>query len=88
MSFDTSLLDILCCPVTHVPLELMPQSQLEKLNLMIGEGRIKRRDHSRVEETLEQALITRDGKLAYPVRDGIAVLLDDQGILLTQITDP
>ncbi len=88
MTFNTALLDIVCCPVTHAPLSLMKTADLERLNHTIGEGRIRRRDDSQVEEPLEQALITRDGKLAYPIRDGIAVLLEDQGILLSQITDP
>jgi uncharacterized protein len=88
MTFNTALLDIICCPVTHAPLNLMRDADLERLNHGIGEGRIRRRDDSLVEEPLEQALVTRDGKLAYPIRDGIAVLLEDQGILLAQISDP
>ncbi len=88
MTFNTALLDIVCCPVTHAPLSLMNADDLERLNHRIGDGRIRRRDESPVEEPLEQALVTRDGKLAYPIRDGIAVLLEDQGILLSQITDP
>lgn len=88
MTFNTALLDIVCCPVTHAPLSLMNADDLERLNHRIGEGRIRRRDESQVEAPLEQALVTRDGKLAYPIRDGIAVLLEDQGILLSQITDP
>jgi uncharacterized protein len=88
LSFDTALLDILCCPVTHAPLALLSQSELDRLNQRIGEGRIRRRDDTIVDEALEQALVTRDGKLAYPVRDGIAVLLEDQGILLSQLGDP
>ncbi len=88
MTFNTALLDIICCPVTHAPLSLMRDTDLERLNQRISEGRIRRRDDSLVEESLEEALVTRDGKLAYPIRDGIAVLLEDQGILLAQISDP
>jgi uncharacterized protein len=88
LSFDTALLDILCCPVTHAPLAMLAHNELDLLNQRIGEGRIRRRDDTIVDEALEQALVTRDGKLAYPVRDGIAVLLEDQGILMSQLSDP
>jgi uncharacterized protein len=88
LSFDTALLDILCCPVTHAPLTLLARNELDLLNQRIGEGRIRRRDDTIVDEALEQALVTRDGKLAYPIRDGIAVLLEDHGILMSQLTDP
>ena len=88
MSFDSALLDIVCCPVTHQPLQMLSESKLALLNERIGEHKIKNREDAIVEAPLEQALVTRDGRLAYPVHDGIPVLLEPHGILLTQITDP
>lgn len=88
MSFDSALLDIVCCPVTHQPLQVLPESKLALLNARIAEHKIKNREDEVVATPLEQALVTRDGRLAYPVQDGIPVLLEPQGILLTQITDP
>jgi uncharacterized protein YbaR (Trm112 family) len=85
MSFDSALLDILCCPATRLPLERMPSSRLERLNALVREAKIKNRGGDAVEAPLEEALMTRDGKLAYPVRDGIPVLLEDEGIELNQI---
>ena len=87
MSFDTALLDIVCCPVTRLPLEVMPATRAERLNSMIGEHRIRNREGETVDGTAEQWLMTRDGKLAYPVRDGIPVLIDDQGVELAQLAD-
>jgi uncharacterized protein YbaR (Trm112 family) len=85
LSFDTALLAILCCPVTQLPLRLMTQAELSALNETIAEGGIKHRDGTPVEEPLEQALSTEDGRLAYPVTDGIPVLLEERGIALSQL---
>ena len=88
MSLDRALLDIVCCPVTRSPLELLPERDLFRLNQLIAERKIRSRDDVVVEEPLEQALVTRTGKLVYPIRDGIPVLLEDQGIALTQLDNP
>lgn len=85
MGLDKKLLDIICCPVTHSPLAPMPQTQLDTLNELIAQSRIKNRGDELVTEALAEALVTRDGKLAYPVRDEIPVLLEEQGIALAQL---
>jgi uncharacterized protein YbaR (Trm112 family) len=85
MSFDRKLLDIICCPVTHMPLRLVPEAMLARLNAEIEAGRLKFRDDSPVTEPLEQALMTDDERLAYPIRDDIPLLLEEQGILIAQL---
>jgi uncharacterized protein YbaR (Trm112 family) len=88
VSFDRKLLDIVCCPVTHLPLEVLPDATLGRLNTLIRDQKVKNRGDAAVTEPLEEALVTRDGRLAYPVRDGIPVLLEEDGIVLSQVTDP
>jgi len=88
MSLDPAVLEILCCPLTHMPLQRLAQERLERLNALIAEGSVKNESRQVLAEPLDGALVTRDGKLAYPVRDGIAVLLIDQGIALAQCEAP
>lgn len=88
MSFDKQLLDIICCPATHLPLRLMPKTLLEQLNERIESGELKYSDDSPVTEPLVEALMTDDGRLGYPVRDDIPVLLEEFGIVIAEANGP
>jgi len=85
VAIDPALLDIVCCPVTHQSLAPLAASELTRLNRLIERQQIRNGDGEVVQAALDQALATRDGRLAYPVRDGIPVLLAEQGIALVQI---
>ncbi len=84
MPISDDLLQILCCPRTKVPVRMLPQDQLDKLNEKIAEGAVKYFDGSAVEKPLQEGLITEDEQVIYRIDDDIPVMLVDQGIL----TDP
>ena len=88
MSFDLRLLDIVCCPATHLPLKPMSESMLARLNARIGAGRLRYRDGSPVTEPLDQALVTADERFAYAIRDDIPILLEEQAIPLAEAPEP
>ena len=74
---DSKLLDILCCPITHKPLTRLSADQLAKLNEKIAAGELVDRSGEVLTAALQQALQTNDGRLVYPVNDGVPVLLED-----------
>ena len=84
---DRKLLDILACPATRQPLALLESRGLGVLNEAIAAGGILRIDGSPQTDSVREALVTRDRKLAYRVDDGIPVLLVDEGIALGQVPD-
>ena len=85
MSVDKHLLEILVCPATKTPVQLLAKDKLAILNRKVGEGEICYVDGSPVEEPLEEALITEDGRTLYRVSDGIPVMLEEQGITAKQV---
>jgi len=58
---------------------------LKKINTAISEGRLANRDGAILSESLKEALITDDGKIMYPVNDGIPVLLEGASVELNQL---
>jgi uncharacterized protein YbaR (Trm112 family) len=77
---DKRLLDIVCCPVTKLPLLQLDSERLARLNVAISAGQLRNRADKSLPEALSEALVTRDGRLVYPVREGIPVLLEEESI--------
>ena len=82
---DKRLLSILCCPITHKGLTLARGDLLKKVNAAIGEGALVNREGVALADTLKEALVTDDGKLLYPVKEGIPVLLEGESVGLEQL---
>lgn len=81
---DRKLLDILACPATRQPLDLLDARGRDALNAAIAAGDVRRADGTPQAEPLAEALVTRDRKLVYRVEDGIPVLLVEEGIATSQ----
>jgi uncharacterized protein YbaR (Trm112 family) len=87
MPVDGKLLEILCCPVSKTPLTHLGQEKLEKLNSSISAGEALFVNGEKVENPLQEGLVTQDGKVIYPLRDDIPILLEEKGIATVQFTD-
>ena len=74
------LLDMLRCPVTRQSLAPADAAQLARLNAAITAGRLSNAAGVPVAGPLDAALVRADGTAAYPVRDGIPVLLVDERV--------
>jgi len=79
---DKELLEILCCPETRQDLREAQGQELSDLNAAIARAQVKDVQGRPVKRALESALLRQDGKRAYPVRDGIPVLLVEEALVL------
>ena len=77
---DNELLKILACPDTHQPLAQAGEALLKSINERVSAGECTNVGGTKVEEPLEGGLVREDGKIVYPIRDSIPVLLVDEGI--------
>lgn len=80
MAIDRKLLDILCCPVTGVPVSPLRKDKLQRLNALIAAGELRQYNDEPVAGPLQEALITDNGERIYRVEDGIPVMLEELAI--------
>ncbi len=82
---DKRLLTILRCPVSQKGLSVLKKDRLARVNSAIGAGELVNHAGTPLTRSLDEALVTDDGKRLYPVDDGIPVLLEDESINLEQL---
>lgn len=87
LPMDKRLLDILCCPVSKVPVRPLQRTELEALNKAIAAGQVQTVAGVAVGTPLSEGLVTTDRKVIYRVEDGIPVMLPEEGIGTLQLTD-
>ena len=79
---DDQLLAILCCPENKQAVSLIDQRKLEILNEKITMGKLQNKSGKVVKEKLEGALLRADQTVAYPIRDGIPIMLIGEGLVV------
>jgi uncharacterized protein YbaR (Trm112 family) len=82
MPIDQELLEILVCPETRQPVRPATSDQLDALNRRIRSGELRSRGGEPVRDEIREGLVREDGKVLYPVDDGIPVMLVEQSIAL------
>ena len=79
---DPELLSILACPETHQGLREASAAELTRVNSAIAEGKLKNLGGKPVTQAFEAGLMREDSRRIYPIREGIPVLLIDEGVAL------
>lgn len=79
---DPQLLEILCCPETRQDVALAPEAMVESLNRQVEAGTLRNRAGEPVREKLDAGLLRTDGKVLYPIREDIPVMLIEEAISL------
>ena len=85
MPINQELLEILCCPRSKVPVEMMGPAQVAHLNREIAAGTLRYADGTAVEDPVEEGLVTTDGITVYRIDDSIPVMLVDKAIPTAQV---
>ncbi len=83
-TIDKDLLAILCCPETKQEVSLIDSRMLDQLNAEIEKGELHNKAGHPVKEKLDGGLIRKDGKVVYPIRDQIPIMLIEEGIVLKE----
>jgi uncharacterized protein YbaR (Trm112 family) len=82
MPVSRELLEILVCPETRQPVSEADSDLIARLNGEIEAGNLRNRGGEAVSQAIQEGLLREDGKILYPVEDGIPVMLIEESIEL------
>jgi uncharacterized protein len=83
MPVSAELLEILVCPETKQPIAMAGADVLARINAEIDAGRLRNRGGESVKGRIAEGLVRQDGRVLYPIDDGIPVMLIDESIELS-----
>ncbi|MDE2975606.1 MAG: hypothetical protein OXU64_12945 [Gemmatimonadota bacterium] len=80
MRLDPELLAILVCPESKQPVAMAEPELLDRLNTAAESGRVFTRAGDPVAGPVTEGLLREDGRVLYPVREGIPIMLVDESV--------
>lgn len=83
--FSKEFLAMVRCPETRQTLTLADAALVAQLNQAIQAGTLKNRSGQTLQQPVDGAFVREDQTIAYPIADGIPILLTDEGIPLDQV---
>ena len=85
MPLDPELLAILVCPESRQPLAPAGAEVLDRLNAAAESGRAFTQAGDPVAHPVTEGLLREDGRIVYPVREGIPIMLIDESIDISDL---
>ena len=76
--------DVLRCPITGQGLRLLKAQEIRQLNSRITSGKLAHSDGTPIKAMPEAGFVSLDGQYAYPILDGIIILLANLAIPLVK----
>jgi uncharacterized protein len=83
--FSKEFLTMVRCPENRQTLALADETLVGQLNRAVQAGTLKNRSGQTLAQALDGAFVREDQAVAYPIVDGIPILLIDEGIPLEQV---
>lgn len=79
---DKELLELIVCPQNHETLREASPELLTRINARVARGELSNQGGMVLQVPLVEALVRADGRLLYPVLDGIPMLIAEEAIAI------